>query len=1063
MILAEISIRRPVFTIMITLALIIFGFISLRDIGVDLFPEVDFPFVTVTTVLPGADPETIETEVSEKIEEAVNTIGGIKSLRSTSLENISMVFIEFELEKDIEIVVQDVRDKVNGIRSDLPDDIEEPIVEKLDINAMPVLLVALAGGDDIRFLTDYAKNRVKPAFEKITGVGRVRLIGGREREIKIWVKKDRLEAYSVAVSDIIHTLKTQNIDIPGGRLEMPTEEMVIKTRGELKKPEEFANLIIHYRNGVPIRIGDVARVDDWMEDERSYAAYNRNRNVTLEIQRQSDANTARVAQRLKEEIDNLKQVLPSNIQMSITLDNSDFIIKAIKSVQEDLVFGAFLAVLVIFIFLRNFRSTLITAVVIPTSLISTFTFMYAMGFTMNNLTMLAMSICVGIVIDDAIVVIENIYRHVEMGNTGARGVSVATSEIGLAVIAATMTICAVFVPVAFMRGIVGRFFFEFGITVVVAVLISLFVSFTLTPMMSSRFLQVQKTHGRLFNFIEKIYNSLETQYGKLIGLALRLRWVTMIAAIGIFVGSLYIAGLVDKEFMPAEDESQFQVSILTPDGYTLRQTLQLTKDIENEIRDGIPPVTDTLIQVGAGQKEKVNEASIQVFLVPKDDRETGQLELMGQTRGICAKYNDNGINISVAKMQRMGGGGFRNFQIQYNLRGPDLDVLDEKAQELIRKMQQIKGFVDLDTTYKKGKPELNIELDRDRMADQGVDVTTVALAIKALVGGDDVTRFKDKGEEYDVRIRLEEQDRLRPEHVLDVTVRNRFGELIHLADLIKVYRQLGPTEIHRESRQRQVTVLANLEPGFALGTAADKIRGLLPGLNIQPGYTTEFTGMVDVYTESFQHLVFALFLAVILIYMILASQFESFVHPFTIMLSLPLSVVGVVLGLLLTGQTLSIFSMIGIIMLMGLVTKNAILLVDFTNQAKQKQGLSTREALIQAGRLRLRPILMTACSTIFGMLPIAIGLGEGAETRAPMAIAVIGGLITSTFLTLIIIPVVYSLFDSFGGFFRKMMGGNPAASHNGDEMHEKTMTQSVKKETLVKDGLGRKDTDVSPA
>jgi len=1063
MILAEVAIRRPVFTIMVTLALIVFGFISLRDIGVDLFPEIEFPFVTVTTLYPGADSETVETEVSEKIEEAVNTVAGIKSLRSTSLENMSLVMIEFELEEDVDIVAQDVRDKVAGIRSDLPDDIEEPIIEKFNFSGMPVMLVSLSGEEDIREITFFAKNRVKPALEKISGVGRVRLIGGREREIKIWINKDRLEAFHLAVSDIINTLRTQNVDIPGGRLEMPTEEMVVKTRGELSDPKAFGDLIVQYRNGVPIRLREVAVVEDDMEDERSYAAYNGQRNVTIEIQRQSDANTAEVAGLLREELARLDKIVPEGMTLTVTLDNSEYIVQAIRSVQEDLVVGAILAIIVIFIFLRNIRSTLITAVVIPTSLISTFTFMYAMGFTTNNLTMLAMSICVGIVIDDAIVVIENIYRHVEMGHTGPAGVGRATSEIGLAVLAATLTICAVFIPVAFMKGIIGRFFYEFGITVAVAVLISLFVSFTLTPMMSSRLLKAEKEekHGKLFNQFEKAYRGLENVYGRFIGVALNFRAITILIAVAVFIVSLFMAGMVDKEFLPAEDESRFQVSILTPDGYTLQQTLALTRQVEEDMRS-LPHVTDTLIQVGGGQKEKVNEASIQVFLTDKGERETGQEALMARARDKLEGYGDNGTNISVARVPRMGGGGFRNFTIQYNLRGPDLDVLDKKAQEMLTLMKDVDGLVDLDTTYKHGKPELNIELDRDIMADQGVDVTTVAMAVKYLVGGDDVTTYKEAGEEYDVRIRLLEEDRIRPEQVLNLTVRNRFGQLIRLADLIRIYREFGPTEIERESRQRQVTVLANLAPGYALGTALEEIQQLESRLELGPEYTTAFTGMGDIFAESFGYLMFALFLAVVLIYMILASQFESFLHPFTIMLSLPLSIVGVMAGLLIAGQTLSIFSMIGIIMLMGLVTKNAILLVDFANQARRDEGLSTRDALIQAGRLRLRPILMTAASTIFGMLPIALGFGEGAESRSPMAVAVIGGLMTSTFLTLIVIPVVYSLFDSLTA---RLSGGGGSGDH-GKALPEENKTEnsaSVEEKSLVQNVVRGERNDASPA
>lgn len=1004
------SIRQPVFTTMVISALIVFGVVSYRALGVDLFPKIDFPIITVATILPGADPETVEIDVTERLEEALNTISGIKSLRSQSAESVSIVIVEFELERDVDAAAQDVRDKVSTVRRDLPDDVEPPVIEKLDPDASPILAVALSGRRPIRELTEFANDVVKERLERVGGVGSVEIVGGREREIRVWLSMDRLSAYNLAVDDVARALRNENLEVPGGRIETGPRELVVRTRGRIQNPDEFDRIVVARRPSGPIYLQDVALVEDGMADERSLSRLNGERAVSLLIRRQSGTNAVAVAHEIKAALEEIESTLPEDFSMVIANDTSVFIEENINDVQFHILFGGTLAVLVIFFFLRNVITTVISAVAIPTSIIGTFIIIEGFGFSLNMLTLLALSLSVGILIDDAIVVLENIFRHMEEGMPRREAAEFGTAEIGLAVMATTFSIVAVFVPVAFMEGLIGRFFYQFGLTVAFAVLISLFVSFTLTPMLSSRFLTIPEGHGRIFRTIEKWLNGLDRSYRSLLAWSLRHRLVVVSVGIGFLVFSLYLIRFIGTEFVPAADESQFNVVVRADPGWSLAATEEVVKEVEAKL-EPYPEVRNLFTTIGGGSLEKVNQATVLVKLVDPGERNQTQKEIMNRARLDLASIQ--GVKLSVDNVARISGGGFRAAMLQVNVRGPKTASLEEliaTTDLILSEMRQTPGIVDLDTTFESGKPQVSILIDRDRASDLGVSAASLGGAVRLLVAGDNVTKYQEGGKQYDVRVRLVASDRNDPMRIEALPLRARSMETVQLGNVARVVRDTGPTQIDHQARQRQITILANLE-GRALGDAVADVNAIVARVGLPEGFVVDFEGQADIMRESFQNLTFALFLAVILIYMVLASQFGSFVHPLTIMLSLPMSLIGAIGGLLLTGYTLSIFAMIGIIMLMGLVTKNAILLIDYTITLRERDGMARNDALLKAGPVRLRPILMTTAAMVFGMAPIAMGLGAGGTQRAPMAITVIGGLIASTLLTLILIPVVYTLMD----------------------------------------------------
>jgi HAE1 family hydrophobic/amphiphilic exporter-1 len=1018
MFLSDVSIRRPVFTGMLITALLVFGAVSYSRIGLDMMPDVDFPLTTVVTVYPGADPETVEREISERIEDAVSTLNGVRTLRSVSVENVSQVIIEFELERDIDQATQDVRDKIAGIEADLPEDADPPQVQKLDLDAMPILTVAVGGPGAIDRITEFAEKRVQEPLQSLQGVGTVEIVGGQEREIKVWIDPDQLEVRGLSVTDVIQALAASNLDFPGGRLTTGTTEFTVTVDGEFGSVAEIADLKIREVRGQPVRLRDVARVEDGLEERRSAAALDGAQAVVLSVRKQSGTNAVRVGDRVKARLAELAEQFPPGYEAFVAVDNTTFTRTSIEHVQFDMLFGAFLAVVIVFLFLRNVRSTLIAALAIPTSVVGTFAFILAMGFTFNTLTMLALTLSIGILIDDAIVVIENIYRHLEQGKTAMVAAGEGAGEIGLAVLATTMSIVAVFVPVAFTQGMVGQMFYEFGLTVAVAVLISLFVSFTLTPMLSSRTL-VPAADNWFYRGIERVLGGLDRGYRAIIGWALRHRISTVGIALAVFAGSLYLAGLLPTSFIPSFDMSRFNVVVTTPTGTNLAETERVAGRVAARIRAHEDLVAGTVTTIGADAQQKQNVAKVFVKMTPKEQRAVGQMDFMDRLRRQFAELR--AAEVSVEEIGLVGGdSGMRNAAIQFDVRGGDLEQLDIYTRQIVAALEQRPGFVDLDTTWEAGKPEVEVVMDRERAAGLGVVTASVGQAVRALIGGVEASQLRLGGEDIPIRVRLPGDERRRAEQIADLEVRSAAtGRLIPLPNLAEVRTGTGPTQIDRQARQRQITVLGNLTADQALGPALDEVRRVAAEI-LPPEIQTGFSGEARVAEESMGHLLFSLALAVIMIYMVLASQFESLIHPLTIMMSLPLSVVGALGALLLAGQHISIMAMIGIIMLMGLVTKNAILLIDYTNTLRRRDGLERTEALLTAGPVRLRPILMTTAAMVFGMLPIAVSRGYGAEMRAPMAVAVIGGLIMSTLLTLVVVPVVYSLFDDAAGLLGRL-------------------------------------------
>lgn len=1032
MFLSDIAIKRPVFTTMVIMALVVFGWVSYSRIGVELFPSVEFPLATVVTIYPGADPETVEREVSQKIEDAVSTIAGIRQLKSVSAENVSQVIIMFELEVNAAAAVQDVRDKVNRILNDLPKDIDPPKIEKFDMGAVPVISLAVSGPGSVKDVTYFARKRVKEELQQLAGVGSVDIIGGQEREIKVWIDSQKLDAMGLTVLDVIGTLQANNLNIPGGRLNTHDTEFVVKVDGEYHDLASIENQVIVNVQGRKVLVKDVARVEDGMEEHRTSAVLDGKPAVTLQVRKQSGANAVELGDRVKARVEELRTQLPKNWTVTIISDMTTFTKSAVHDVIFDLVFGGALAVLIVFFFLRNWRSTIISALALPTSVIGTFLFIKVMGFTFNMLSLLALSLSIGLLIDDAIVVIENIYRHMEEGKKPAEAAAFATREIGLAVLATTLSIVAVFVPVALMEGIIGRFFYQFGLTIAFAVMISLFVSFTLTPMLSSRFLGHTNESGAFFRFSERFFVGLEHGYRRLIGWALRNRWSTLGVAVGLFFFSLYLIRFLGVEFEPSFDRGEFNVVVTMPTGTPIERTEEMAETIAKDLRAHKDLVERTVCTIASDTQQKQNVATIFVKMTAKHLRPISQKQFMTQIR---AKFsNSPNAVVAVEDYDEMASSsGMRSSPIEYNLRGGDLAELDRASRVLQRELKKVDGIVDLDTTYERNKPEVRVTLDRERAAELNVMTASIGQTVRALVAGVEASKFKEKGEDYTIRVRSEDAKRVDAAQVAALHIRNTQNQLVNLENVAKVTTSSGPTQIERESRQRQVSIIGNVD-GLPLGDALNKIDELAKD-TLPADITSHIGGMGKIMKESFAAMLFTLVLAVILVYMVLASQFESFIHPFTIMLSLPLSLIGALGALILAKQTLSIMSMIGIIMLMGLVTKNAILLIDYTNTLRHRDGLSRNDALLRAGPVRLRPILMTTAAMIFGMLPVIFSQGDGAEMRRPMGVCVVGGLIASTFLTLIVVPVVYTMMDDLSNnrLLKRLFAGLKPAGHDSQE------------------------------
>ncbi|HYD48867.1 MAG TPA: efflux RND transporter permease subunit [Terriglobales bacterium] len=1006
--LSDTAILRPVFAVMLIGALVAFGLISIGRLGLDLFPRVEFPFVTVTTVLNGAAPETVEREVTQVLEESINTIEGIRSLRSASSDSLSLLFIEFELEHDVAEKAQQVRDKVSAVRAQLPREIDPPVVERVDPDSAPILAVMVSGSVSIRALTEYADKRIKPRLERIGGVGSVQLVGGREREIRIWIDPIRLSGYALSVDDVLAALEREHVEMPGGRIETAQREYTIKTKGKLTSAELFGGIVVLERGGRVVHLRDVALVEDGMAEERTSSYLNGRRGVSMLIRRQSGENTVAVADAVRAELEAIRGQLPPGYEMVEAHDQSRFIRSSVRDVASDLGWGAVLAAGVVLLFLRNVRSTLISAIIIPASLLGTLTIFYIFGFTLNSMTLMALSLSIGGLIDDAIVLIENSYRHMEAGESAPRAASAATEEIGLTVFATNLTNCAVFVPIAFMAGVVGRFFREFGLVASGAVLVSTLIALTWTPMLCARWLRLQRRQPLVYRGLERGYSWLERHYRVALAWGLGHRGLVVTCAIASVAASYFVARAVPLNFMSVEDRGELNVWLKLPLGSTPEQTQAVVQQLDGSLRQR-PEVKAVFSTIGSGAQKRVNEAQLYVQMVPKEERAIGQLDLMRELRRQLGEGTLRLADFSVEEVPHFSISGARNAQIMYAVRGPEIDQLHRLSRNLVERMRQAGGYADLAVSYETGKPEIALDISRERAADLGVPALQIGRTISALMAGIRATTFEEGGERYDVRVQVRPEYRDDPSKLDLVRVRAPSGALVPLRNLVSAHIGSGPVQIDRDSRTRAVTIYGNLD-GKAAAEADEEVVRFGRELGISGEYELEAIGPTARLRETLAAIGFAFMVALLAMYMILAAQFNSFIHPFTIMVCAPLSFIGAFAALWLSGYSLDLMGQIAFLMLMGLVMKNGILLVDYTNTLRER-GRPLREAVLEAGSTRLRPVLMTTVSTICGMLPVVLSQGDGSEWRAPMGLVSIGGLATSTLLTLLVVPVVYTLLD----------------------------------------------------
>ncbi len=1031
--LADVSIDKPVFATMMIMALVVLGVFSYLKLNIDQFPDIDFPYVTATTVLRGAGPEQIETDVTKKIEDAVNTIGGLDHITSISQEGVSLVIIQFKLEVDGRQAAQEVREKIAAIRADLPDDMEDPVIQRIDPASQPIFTLTVSGERSEKEITTYTKNVIKKRLENVPGVGRVDLVGGAEREIQIEVDAAHLQAYGLSIQDVIQAVADANVEVPAGNLVQGSRQLLLRTMGKYTSVEDFNDVIVATPGGKVVHLSDVARVIDGVKERQSLSRMNGLNAAGLNILRQSGSNTVRVADAIKQQLQRVEKELPGDIHITIARDNSTFIRDSVNDVIFNILYGGLLAVIVVYLFLANLRSTIISAIALPTSIIASFIIMYALNFTLNIISLLALSLAVGLLIDDAIVVIENIYRHMQQGETPMEAAKAATAEIGLAVMATTFTIVAVFIPVAFMPGIVGRFFYQFGITVSVSVLVSLFVAFTLTPMLSSRWLtnadEQLSREGSLLRrglyFFNHFFELLSRKYQNAIAWSLGHRTIVVLGALAVFVFSFFLMRFLGASFFPSSDQSEFTVSVNAAPGSSIDQTGHICSIIEDVVRKR-PEVTMTLTTIGAGN-DPVTKGNVLVKLVPKKDRTKGVDQIIDEVRADLG--NVPGANLGFLTQLGVGGS---NKPVIMSVRGSDMGALRKLGDEVEHIVRTTPGAVDVENSLETSKPEVRIRIDREKASDLGINVNLIAMTARAMIDGYVATKYQEGEEQYDVRVRLSKEDRTTLENVNDLTIKsnkdmgNNQKLLIPISSVADIRQGSGPSKINRFDRQREIRIDANLS-GRLLGEVLSDIQRQTRALEVPAGFTIGVTGQGEMQAESFGNIFLSLALAIVFVYIVLAAQFNSFTHPFAIMLALPMSLIGAVFALLIFKSALSMMSLIGIIMLMGLVTKNGILLVDYANVLRDR-GHQRDEALVKAGATRLRPILMTTFAMVFGMIPVAFSLGEGSEFRSPMGQAVIGGLLTSTLLTLFIVPVVYSIIDDFSfrrsfAFLRRHLPG----------------------------------------
>ncbi len=1016
--LAALCIRRPVFATVIILALVVVGVVAYFTLGVDRFPKVDFPTVTVTTRLVGASPEDIETEITDKLEESINTISGIDQLTSISSEGTSQVIVAFELEKNGDVAAQEVRDKVNSVLAQLPKEADPPVIEKIDPDATPILFIALSGPAPIRDITEFADKTLKRQIESINGVGQALIVGGRPRQVNVVADTARLSAVGLTVADLVRALQTQNVQVPGGEVEQGIRDLTLRTYGRVDNPAQFGAIPIVNRNGYAVKVSDVARIDDGTADAVSIASVDGKSAVVLQVRKQSGTNTIEVINRLKDRVQELRAQLPHGWKMDLVRDQSEYIVAAVDAVKEHLVVGSLLAAATVLLFLRKFRLTIIAAVAIPTSLIASFAAMSYMGFTLNVITLLALALVVGIVIDDAVVVLENIFRFLEEKKMSPREAALeGTGEIALAVLATSLSLIAVFLPVAFMGGLVGRFMYSFGITMAFAIAVSLLVSFTLTPMMSSRWLRTSDAAGEQGSTREKgFYARLERGYLRLLDASMAHRWVVVVLLVLVFVSTVPLFTAVHKNFLPTDDESQFEVTVRAPEGASLEATQAVAQSIARRVQQ-LPETVTTVVTVGNDPQRTKNLGSVYVKLVPTSKRKTTQEDVMQAVRDrVLPAYAQLHLRTGVQPVNVFGGGN--NAEIQFWMGGPDLDQIARYSQVLLAKLKTMPGVIDADSNLIVGKPELGVRIDRAKASDLGVNVQDVASTLNVLVGGQQVTNYTEGGEEYEVHVRADERYRRDPQGIAQAEVPSTLRGTVPLRDLVELKAGEGPSLINRIARRRQVLLFANMLPGYSAQTVIDQLTAAAKDLHMPASYTSGFTGRSREQGKAARNFGIAFLLSIVFMYLILAAQFESWLHPVTILLALPMTVPFALLSLLVLNQSLNIFSALGILVLFGIVKKNSILQIDHTIHLREA-GLSRAEAIREANRDRLRPILMTTMAFVAGMIPLVASSGTGAATNRAIGSVIIGGQTLALLLTLVGTPVAYSLFDDLSGLLSR--------------------------------------------
>ncbi|MBK6881038.1 MAG: efflux RND transporter permease subunit [Elusimicrobia bacterium] len=1015
MILSDLSIKKPVFAWMLMIGLIAFGAVGFNRMGVSQLPDVDFPVLSVSIDWEGAAPEVIETEITDVIEDAVMSVQGIQEVSSTSRQGSARVTLEFELSKDIDVALQEVQSKLAQAQRLLPRDADPAVVSKSNPEDQPIMWLAVSGDKPRRDLMEYVRDHVKDRFTTVPGVAEVFLGGYVEPNLRVWLDADRLRARELAAEDILRAIEAQHAEVPAGRIETGRQELNVRVLGEAATVDEFRRIIVPSRSGSPIyrtlRLGDVAEVEDGLADVRRISRVNGVSAVGLGIRKQRGANAVSVAKAVKERMAAVQKDLPAGLTVGVNFDTTQFIEESVHELVTTLVLAAVLTSIVCWVFLGSFSSALNVILAIPTSIIGAFILLYFFGFTLNTFTLLGLSLCVGIVVDDAIMVLENIVRHREAGQSRVKAALIGAREITFAALAATVAILAIFVPVIFMKGIVGKFLYQFGVTLSVAVSLSLLEALTLAPMRCSQFLEVGHSTA-LGRGVDRVMKSLAQLYARSLHAVLAWRWTVVGVATLVFVLSLGLAKSLKKEFVPSQDQSRFLIRVQTALGTSLEVTDEAMRRVEAALA-ARPEIEKYFGAVGGFGGGDVNSGMMFVTMKPKGRRPVaepfrrapGQSELIDHLRKELKKIE--GIQrVSVQDLSQSGFTSQRGYPVEFSLRGRDFDKMGEITEGLMKKMVDSGLMVDIDTDYRLGMPEVRVAPDREKANERGVTVASIANTINAMIGGVRAGKYTRGGKRYDIRLRLADADRRRPADIGKIFVRNNRGELVRLSDVVSLVEKPTLLTITRKNRERSIGLFANVATGKSQGEALAFVEGL--GRSLPEGYRIVFSGSAQTYKESFQSLMFALVLGLFVAYMVLGAQFNSFIHPFTVLLALPFSVTGAFLALKLTGITLNIYSMIGLLLLMGIVKKNSILLVEFTNE-RRKLGRDVHSALLEACPVRLRPILMTSVSTIAGAIPAALSLGAGSETVRPMAVVVIGGMIASTLLTLFVVPAAYSL------------------------------------------------------